>query len=258
MLPARTRGPRTADRPTNQSRSPVLIELCLLLRDFLGDPDLDTRIDDLTDDDLYRHITFAASLRHSRPDFTARHTPELDHIATAVLRRLSTGSLGNTSLRSPQSRYGRDATPGTVQVSDGPASTTAPDKPVGALWTSSFLPEGAGMWQWGEWAEFGHGRQLFTVVFDPTDLRVSTIGSPADYERLVNRYPRSSDGRARVCWTRAAEDLDAVHLTVSGLLVAQHVPVATPHGIATLTGWDAESTAWLHLPADLRLTAATT
>ncbi|CCH29202.1 hypothetical protein ABZ816_38485 [Actinosynnema sp. NPDC047251] len=243
-----------ADRTIDQPRSPVLIELCLLLRDFLGDRDLDTRLDDLTDDDLYRHIAFAASLQHSGRDFTARPTPELDHIAAAVLLRLSTGSLGDTSLRSPQARYAADATPRTVQVADGPAS---PDKPVGALWTSSFLPNGTSMWQWGELAEFGPDRQLFTVTFDPTGSRVFTINSPSDYGRLVTRYPRSSDGRAQVCWTRAAEDLDAVHLTVPGLLTAHHVPVETPHGTATLTGWDAESTAWLHLPPHLRTTPTT-
>ncbi|ROP37417.1 hypothetical protein [Saccharothrix texasensis] len=247
-----------ADLATDQPRSPVLIELCLLLRDFFGDLDLGARLDDLTDDDLYRHIAFAASLRHSGRDFTARPTPELDHIAVAVLRRLSTGPLGDTSLRSPQARYATDPTPRTIQVADGPASTTAPDKPVGALWTSSILPEGTSMWHWGETAEFGPDRPLFTVTFDPADLRVFTIDSAADYGQLVGRYPRSSDGRAQVCWTRAAEDLDAVHLTVSGLLTAQHVPVATSHGTATFTGWDAESTAWLHLPNAFETTPVTT
>ena len=247
-----------ADRTIDQPRSPVFIELCLLLRDFFGDLDLGAQLDELTDGDLYRHIAFAASLQHSGRDSTARPTPELDHIAAAVLRRLSTGSLGGTSLRSPQARYTTDTTPRTIQVADGPASTTAFDKPVGALWTSSLLPDGTSMWQWGEWAEFGHDRQLFTVVFDLTDLRVFAIGSPDDYQRLVNRYPRSSAGRARVCWTRAAEDLDAVHLTVPGLLTAQHVPVETPHGTAVLTGWDAESTAWLNLPPSLRTAPAGT
>ncbi|MGZ3147363.1 hypothetical protein ACVDFE_36315 [Lentzea chajnantorensis] len=61
-----------ADGPTDQLRSPVLIELCLLLRDFLDDLDLT----DLNDDDLYRHIAFAVSLQHSGRDFTARPAPE--------------------------------------------------------------------------------------------------------------------------------------------------------------------------------------
>ncbi len=244
-----------ADHPTDQLRSPVLIELCLLLRDFLGD--LDARLTDLTDDDLYRHIAFAVSLQHSGRDFTARPAPELDHIAAAVLRRLATGSLGDPSLRSPQARYAPDATPHEVQVADGSTSFTAPDKPIGALWTSSLLPDGTSMWQWGEWAEFGQTRLLSTVTFDPAGVRLFTIGSPFDYGQLVTRYPYSSAGRARVCWSRAAEDLDAVHLTVTGLLTAHHVPVRTPHGTAILTGWDAESTAWLHLPPDIQATPAT-
>ncbi|ATE55176.1 hypothetical protein [Actinosynnema pretiosum] len=246
-----------ADRTVDQLKGPVLIELCLLLCDFLGDLDLGVKLDGLTDDDLYQNITFAASLQHSGRDFTARPAPELDHIAAAVLRRLSTGALGDTTLRSPQARYATDATLWTVRVADGPESTTAPDKPVGALWTSSVLPDGTSMWQWGELAEFGPDRPPYTVTFDPEGIRLFTIDSPSDYARLVDRYPCSSNGRAQVCWSRAAEDLDAVHLTVRGLLTAQHVPVETSQGTAILTGWDAESTAWLHLPNVFEMTPAT-
>jgi hypothetical protein len=246
-----------ADHVIDRGRSPVFIELCLILRDLLGDIDSVDQLDGVTDGDLYGHIAFAGSLQHSGREFIARHTPDLDRIAAAVLRRLSTGALGGTSPRSPQARFTIDATPRTICVVDGPANVADDDKPVGALWTSSFLPDGTSMWQWSEWAEFGRDRRLFTVTFDPTDVRLFTIGSPADYERLVRRYPRSSAGRAQVCWTRAAEDLDAVHLSVPGLLTAQHVPVVTPHGTAVLTGWDAESTAWLRLPPDLGMAPAT-
>lgn len=112
------------------------------------------------------------------------------------------------------------------------------------------------MWQWGEWAEFGRDRRLFALTFDPADVRLYSIGSPADDERLVNRYPRAMDNHTQVHWTRVAEHFDAVHLTVSGLLTAQHVPIATPQGAAMLTGWDAESTAWLRLPTALTMTPA--
>lgn len=228
--------------------SPVLIELCLLLRGFFGDTDLVGHVDRLTDDDLYGHIAFAASQRYSGRTFTARRVPELDPTAAAVMRRLSTGPLAATSPRSPQARFARHATPAAVTLVDRP---TPDDKPAGALWTSSFLPDGTSMWQWGEWAEFGRDRPLFALTFDPAGVRLCTIGSAADYERLVNRYPRSIDNHTQVDWIRAAEHFDAVHLTVSGLLTAQHVPVAAPHGTAMLTGWDAESTAWLRLPPGL-------
>lgn len=203
--------------------SPVLIELCVLLRGFFGEADVVDRIDQLADADLYRHITFAASQRHSGRPFAARRAPELDPIAVAVMRRVSISSMAATSPRSPQSRFARDAAPPEVALVDQPV---ADDKPAGALWTSSFLPDGTSMWQWGEWAEFGRDRRLFALTFDPADVRVCTIG------------------------------FDAVHLTVAGLLTAQHVPIATPHGAAMLTGWDAESTAWLRLPPGLTTTPA--
>jgi len=233
--------------------SPVLIELCLLLREFFGAADVVDHVDQLADADLYQHIVFAASLRHSGRPFDARRVPELDPIAAAVMRRVSTGSLAATSPRSPQARFAQDAAPPVVALVDRPV---ADDKPVGALWTSSFLPDGTSMWQWGEWAEFGRDRRLFALAFDPADVRRYAIGSPADYERLVSRYPRATNDHPQVHWTRAAEDFDAVHLTVSGLLTAQHVHIATPHGAAMLTGWDAESTAWLRLPPGLTATPA--
>ncbi|MDX3656412.1 hypothetical protein PV646_03745 [Streptomyces sp. ID05-26A] len=230
------------DHVFNGVSSPVLLELC----GFIGDEVL---LDRLADEDLYRHITFAASQRHSGRAFTARRVPELDAIAAAVMRRLSSGPLSATAPRSPQSRFARSAVPSAVTLIDRP---TQDDKPAGALWTSSFLPDGTSMWQWGEWAEFGRDRPLHALAFDPTGVRLCAIGSPADYERLVNRYPRPAS--TRVDWPRVAEDFDAVHLTVTGLLTAQHVPVATPHGPAMLTGWDAESTAWLRLPPGLTTT----
>ncbi|GLY54794.1 hypothetical protein [Lentzea sp. NBRC 102530] len=231
--------------------SPVLLELCLLLRGFFGDADPVHEVDRLADEDLYRHITFAASQRHSGGAFTARRAPELDRIAAAVLRRVSTGPLSATSPRSPQARYALDALPSAVTLSDRPLPD---DKPLGALWTSSFLPDGTSMWQWGEWGEFGHDRPLFALTFDPAAVTPYAIGSPADYERLVNRYPRPTNTYVQVDWRRAAADLDAVHLTVAGLLTAQHVPVTTRCGTAMLTGWDAESTAWLRLPPGLEAT----
>lgn len=231
----------------NGLSSPVLLELC----GFFGD---EVVLDQLADEDLYRHITFAASQRHSGRVFAARRAPELDRIAAAVMRRVSTGPLSATTPRSPQARFTRDAMPSSVMVTDRP---TQDDKPAGALWTSSFLPDGTSMWQWGEWAEFGRDRPLLALTFDPADVRLCTIGSPADYERLVNRYPYPASTHTQVHWTRLAEDFDAVHLTVAGLLTAQHVPVDTPHGPAVLTGWDAESTAWLRLPPGLTATPVT-
>jgi hypothetical protein len=225
----------------NGVSSPVLLELC----EFIGD---EARVGQLADEDLYRHITLAASQRHSGRTFAARRAPELDRVAAAVMRRLSTGPLSATAPRSPQSRFARSAVPTAVTVIDRP---TQDDKPAGALWTPSFLPDGTSMWQWGEWAEFGRDRPLHALAFDPAGVRLCTIGSPADYERLVTRYPRPASTRVQVHWPRVAEDFDAVHLTVTGLLTAHHVPIATPHGPAVLTGWDAESTAWLRLPPGL-------
>ena len=130
------------------------------------------------------------------------------------------------------------------------------EKPAGALWTSSFLPDGRSAWALGAAGAYpDSSRSLFTIEFDQRAVRSFVIATAEDYRVLVMRYPRPMpDGRTLVDWLAAAADLDAVRLTAAGLVFAQSVRVRTPHGIAQLKGWDAESTAWLNRPPGLRVT----
>jgi hypothetical protein len=64
---------------------------------------------------------------------------------SAVLQRLSTSALGDILLRSPEARFTTNSTPPPVRVVDGPVKAAGNDNPVGALWTSSFLPVGTSM-----------------------------------------------------------------------------------------------------------------
>ncbi|MCP2164838.1 hypothetical protein [Goodfellowiella coeruleoviolacea] len=225
-------------------KGPVLVELCLLLKDC---PE---RLDSLTDTDFYHQITFANSLQHSRAQFLPQAAPELDEVAVAVLDRLSRSEFADASLQPRQAWFSTSGTlPRVVVVSDVSSAFAPADKPVGALWTASFLPDGTSAWQRREWAEFGTSRNLYAVTFDLAQAKIFTIDSLEDFEQLIHAYPRPApDGRVLVRWTAVADDFDAVHLTARGLLTAHNIPLATPDGIATLAGWDAESTAWLRLP----------
>ncbi|GAA1200062.1 hypothetical protein GCM10009608_38970 [Pseudonocardia alaniniphila] len=129
------------------------------------------------------------------------------------------------------------------------------EKPAGALWTSSFLPDGRSAWAIGESSAYPDlSRRLFAVDFDRAVTRVFEVSAPEDYQRLATSYPRPMlDGRVLVDWSAAATDLDAVRLTAAGLVFAHNVRVPTPHGVAQLRGWDAESTAWLNRPPGLRI-----
>ena len=124
------------------------------------------------------------------------------------------------------------------------------------LWTSSLLPDGRSAWERVEASEFGHlDRGLRYFYFADVDPEaVFHIRSIRDYVELVAAHPRrASGGRVLVDWCSAARGYTAVHLTAAGLARAQNYQVETELGIAELRGWDAESTAWLRMPAQAEL-----
>jgi hypothetical protein len=222
---------------------PVLIELCRLLESRLDE------LDRVSDVDLYSEVVFAASLQHSRENFVPRPAPDLARAASLILPRLRSGWFANTVPASPQAHHCTTTTVAEVSLHDGDASCVFAEKPLGALWTSSYLPDGTSAWHWGERAEFGSDRAILPVAFDESRTRIFTVDQPADYSELIHRYPRPlDDGRALVMWTEVARDFDAVHLSTHGLVTTHHVGFTTRHGHAVLRGWDAECTAWLHQP----------
>lgn len=82
----------------------------------------------------------------------------------------------------------------------------------------------------------------------------TTIREVADYAELVESYPRKvSADRVAIDWEELSRDHLAVTLTACGLARAQNFRIETRVGLAELTGWDAESTAWLHLPKEAEL-----
>jgi hypothetical protein len=54
------------------------------------------------------------------------------------------------------------------------------------------------------------------------------------------------DGRIVPDWSLVAPDIDAVHLTLGGLLAAEQVPFVSAAGWSQHDGWDFEQTLWLH------------
>jgi hypothetical protein len=168
----------------------------------------------------------------------------------ALVDRLGTGWFGEP-LRSPQARHAVAADLPDVRVADPTVATPSPlaRKPAGALWTSSFLPDGSSAWQYGEAAEVGGRRTLYSVAFDDSRVRLHVLDGPEDYLGLVDAFPlRAADGRLGVHWAAAAADLDAVRLTARGLLLCENVPVPGRDDVAPLQGWGAESTAWFRPP----------
>lgn len=230
-------------------KSPVLIELVRQLGDSVHE------LDGIDDGDLYEEIVFAVGHQHSMRDFHERPAPHLDGAEVLVRKRLGRGWFAVRPVPTPQAWFSESGRIGGLVLHEVTNDLPIGEKPAGALWTSSFLPDGRSTWALGEVGAYPESsRSLFTLHFDQQSVRSFVIAAPEDYRELVMRYPRPvPDGRALVDWLAAAADLDAVRLTAAGLVFAQSVRLRTPHGTAQLRGWDAESTAWLNRPPGLRI-----
>lgn len=204
----------------------------------------------MADVDVYWRTVFAAGLRYSTDDFSARAAPEFESIAQRILERLAGAPFSGARLPSPQARYTDDPVVREITVADPPPGLTTVEKPTWALWTASFLPDGTSAWERKEYPRLSGGeRHLCSMSFDESEVTVYTIDSVRDFRELVSTYPDpQEDGRVRVRWEAVAKDFDAVHLTARGLVTAHDVEVRTPAGLGKLWAWDTESTAWLRLP----------
>ncbi len=227
---------------------------------LLGERCAKREVDLATDDaDLYRHLVFAVGGKYGETDYRATQVPHLRSVMDQLEGRFNYGWFADRLLRSPQSRYSATASMPSVTLAEQPDSDAVFwRKPVGAMWTSSFLPDGTSAWQYGEAAEYsGAGRRLYSVHFDEDAVRTFLIDSLDDYRELLTEYPRRyQDGSAGVDWARVADDFDAVRFTARGLAVVDGVPLAVGRGTARLEGWDHESTAWLRSPPSVLMTPA--
>ncbi|MCX2754564.1 MULTISPECIES: hypothetical protein [unclassified Gordonia (in: high G+C Gram-positive bacteria)] len=114
----------------------------------------------------------------------------------------------------------------------------------------------------------GEEARVWTVsVGEPA--RVYEVAAPADWARLVDRYPLevtasrrwdwyNTTGRHRRWfvpdWQAVAADLDAVHVSVNGYLTSAGIEIPLPErdGATVLAGWGPDVTWWLD-PGSIRI-----
>lgn len=229
---------------------PVLLQVAESLQSFGLEPL------DRTDTDLYWDIIFGAAHQHSVENFTERSDPKLDRTADLLNQRMGSGWIAGLSLDSPQSVFTDSTELRPTRISNPHGHLLAADKPVGALWTSSFLPSGESAWERLERSEFSQlNRPLMRLRFDTeASEKVRTIRRVADYAELVESYPRNvATDHVAIDWEKLSYDYTAVTLAACGLARVQNFRIETKAGLAELAGWDAESTAWLHLPKEAEL-----
>ncbi|MFF4596835.1 hypothetical protein [Amycolatopsis sp. NPDC001319] len=210
---------------------------------------------ELSDVDLFEVI--AATAEWVGPEAG----PEVDPrpVAEELENRLSGGWFAESTPSEAQAHFSVAPEPPRVAlVRPEPGSTRVfDDKPRGAWWTSSRLPDGTSCWSRSESlvgtpetraAGEVPPRREHWVTVDLTAARIHRIERAADFAVLLAEYPLGGSGFPRVDWLAVAEDFDAVHLSARGLVYTQDVPIATDRGTSALRGWNCESTAWLTEP----------
>ena len=140
-------------------------------------------------------------------------------------------------------------------------SHVRPDKPKGALWSSTYLPK-SNTSDWERYAEqeldWHHSltdEKSKGYLLDPDPkARIFHINDMRDYKELMSSFPGRAAGwddydSRHVDWPRAATELDAVHLSKRGQWKTRYGDTNTSDWSKTndgMYGWDVESTAWLN------------
>jgi hypothetical protein len=142
-------------------------------------------------------------------------------------------------------------------------------KPKRALWTSTALPGLLSPWlESGENLQRSEPHRLWKLGAS-SGARVAEVHSPFDWWGLASAYPSRipgfryalvpdpshpgvltsdrSEGHARCDpdWGRLAEDWDAVHVSMAGVMTAEDVAYERDGFVTELRGWEMESTVWL-------------
>ncbi|GAA2978607.1 hypothetical protein [Actinokineospora diospyrosa] len=228
---------------------PILRGVCRAIADSGGE------LADLSDVELFEAVVAAAEWVGDPIPVDERLAP----LAAAVGERLRAGWFAEVTPGREQARFSAVAEPIDIALTRPPLDSTAviDDKPRGAWWTSSRLPDGTSAWSRAETvlgtpesraAGDDATRQERWWTVDTASARIHRIESTSDYLELLERHPLAGSAVPRVDWVAAATEFDAVHLSAAGLVHTQSVPVETSRGTTALRGWNCESTAWLRAP----------
>ncbi|WP_143545955.1 hypothetical protein [Rhodococcus sp. 14-1411-2a] len=185
------------------------------------------------------------------------HDPDIVAMAEATAAELAASH--RQMFTSPQRHHG------CVDVLRQPRVTNrrAPSEvlPAGALWTATPLDGGVDTWTHSR--ETDDAENLYELHFDPAQVRVARIDSAADWVTLLRSHARidSASGTVYPDWDSIASSVDAVHLSLLGLLTAHprlsEVPAAdsrdnyghSKSGAWPGVGdWSTVSTVWMVLP----------
>ncbi|MET4048864.1 MULTISPECIES: hypothetical protein [unclassified Rhodococcus (in: high G+C Gram-positive bacteria)] len=189
------------------------------------------------------------------------HDPGIVAMAEATVAELDAPS--RETFTSPQRHHGCVDVLRQPRVTNRRASSEV--LPAGALWTATPLAGGVDTWTHSR--ETDDPENLYERHFDPAQVRVARVDSAADWVTLLHSHARvdSASGTVYPDWVSIASSVDAVHLSLLGLLTAHprlsEVPAAdsrdnyghSKSGAWPGVGdWSTVSTAWIVLPEHRR------
>lgn len=123
------------------------------------------------------------------------------------------------------------------------ASRTRASKPKGGLWTSSLFSGGKCAWSF---LTPHRDYRMWVPSLSSTKPSVIELHTPEDWLTLCQTYPRTAhDGLLVPEWVLVAQDVDIIHLSMSGLLSIQSADLTVGDRVSRMEGWDAESSCWL-------------
>lgn len=181
--------------PRATIRGPVLLQAAESLANHRIDPA------DRSDVETYWGLVFAAAHQHSGVEFRERSDSGLEAMARALDARLAHGWLAGDRLPSPQTVYTCSGEVHAFSVQN-PVDEMLGGKPVGALWTSSMLPDGVSAWQRSEESEFpGQGRRRSCSTSARTTSITSMRSAASAITRGWSRTTRGACRATRSPWT---------------------------------------------------------
>lgn len=123
-------------------------------------------------------------------------------------------------------------------------------KPFGlGLYSSTVAANGRSMWR--TYLDLFRGSTLHplpwqTWLVEPSSTaNVLEVTSADDWVAFLARYPRTENRLVYPDWRAAADEIEAVHLTLAAVVATQGFSFPTVHGLTAPAYWDLESTLWL-------------
>lgn len=132
---------------------------------------------------------------------------------------------------------------------DIPRAQWGPQR-FGMYTSTASAPGGRSMWR--TYLDPYEGSDLFPLPWTTWELEIERtpviveVNSAASWIEFVNAYPLHVDGMIYPDWTRAAQFIDGLHVSLRAIVAAQSFTFAVGDHLIASSYWDVESTFWLH------------